>query len=398
MRILFLHEVNYLTKPIFEMHEVPEAFVNMGHEVSFVHFPEGQTWKESLDQKSIQWIRGRVERNTNLRLITPRVLGGSIIGRIVHVCSFYIQFTKILSQVKPDVVFSYSVPTSGWQALIACRKRGIPYLFRALDASSRIRNTPFSKVVEFLEKYVYRNADWVSANNPAMLEYVTSHGASPKRSSVDYPPLDVEKFQSSQAARTRVRSRLGLSEDARVLVYMGSFFYFSGLPDVIRSFGQIRGKKDFLVLIGMGEEKDELESIVKALHLEKFVIFAGYVEFSELPAYFSAADVAINSFIPSTVSDVALPNKVLQYMASGLPVVSTNLRGLVTTFGDSRDGLIFVEEPRLVVPQALRLLSDEQGLGHLGRGNKSIVSRVFEKKSTLNTLQDRAESLLDLRP
>lgn len=40
MKILFIHEVNYRGKVVFEMHEFPELLALAGHEVHFLEFPE----------------------------------------------------------------------------------------------------------------------------------------------------------------------------------------------------------------------------------------------------------------------------------------------------------------------------------------------------------------------
>ena len=108
---------------------------------------------------------------------------------------------------------------------------------------------------------------------------------------------------------------------------MGSFFYFSGLADVLQKLA-LMDERPVLVLIGGGEQDAELRTMTEKLHLEDCVKFTGFVGFAELPSYLSMADVAINPMVPSMVSNKALPNKVLQYMASGLPVVTTRLDGL----------------------------------------------------------------------
>ncbi len=82
MRILFLHEVNYLEKPIFEMHEFPEHLAALGHEVGFVQFPEGMS---SDEIKALGWktqIPGRVLNDQNLTLYTPQNATGSLLGRL----------------------------------------------------------------------------------------------------------------------------------------------------------------------------------------------------------------------------------------------------------------------------------------------------------------------------
>ena len=79
MRILFLHEVNYLTKPIFEMHEFPEHLARLGHEVGFVHFPEGYSQSQIRDLGWRKKVSGRVVEGVELDLFTPWSLGGGLL-------------------------------------------------------------------------------------------------------------------------------------------------------------------------------------------------------------------------------------------------------------------------------------------------------------------------------
>jgi hypothetical protein len=84
MRILFIHEVNYIQKPIFEMHEFPEWLAHKGHDVGFFHFPEGFSYSQV---KSLGWkkkIKGRVVRSIDITLFTPQLSSGSLVGRLLH--------------------------------------------------------------------------------------------------------------------------------------------------------------------------------------------------------------------------------------------------------------------------------------------------------------------------
>jgi hypothetical protein len=68
--------------------------------------------------------------------------------------------------------------------------------------------------------------------------------------------------------------------------------------------------------------------LVRGSKLEGQVIFTGFIAYDDIPQYLSLANVGINPMIISAVSNYALPNKVLQYLQLGLPVVSTDLMGL----------------------------------------------------------------------
>ena len=62
----------------------------------------------------------------------------------------------------------------------------------------------------------------------------------------------------------------------------------------------------------------------------------------------------MNTLEQTLVANVALPNKVLQYMAAGLPVVSTKLDGLVSVFG-SHPQITWDSDPAAVMARACEL-------------------------------------------
>lgn len=346
-----MHEVNYLTKPIYEMHEFPEHLARNGHEIGFWHFPEGYS---SGEVRSLGWlaqIPGRIVPGCSLTLLTPP-LAGNFLGRVLTALFAGHFAKKVIRGFKPDLIVSFAVPTQGWQTIKVAKKLQIPVMFRALDVSHKIRRGIFAELIYRSESFVYRNVDWVSTNNPAMLEYCQSMGADPRRSSVDWPPIDLTKFSESQAPKD-LRSQLGIPENRKIVLYMGSFFYFSGLPGVINDFAQL-AIDEHLVLIGGGEQDRELRDLVQTLGIQEKVTFTGFIGFDDLPSYLKMADVAINPMEPSLVADAAIPNKVIQYLSCGLKVASTRLRGLELTFGQSNQ-LQLVDSPQEITGRALKI-------------------------------------------
>lgn len=392
MRILFIHEVNYLTKPIYEMHEFPEYLAEKGHEIAFLHFPEGFT-KERI--KSLGWkttVTGRVLANTSITLFTPQLQSGSFANRLLYALRAKSSVKRAVLDFKPQVIVSFSVPTSGWQALQVAKSARIPFVFRALDVSHKIRSSVFSPLIKLAEKYIYSNADLVSTNNPAMALYCRSLGSKESRTVVNLPPLNLEHFFGAKKGSSILRDELRIPKYATVILYMGSFFYFSGLPEFIRQFSLTAGDMDYLVLVGGGEQDAELRALVSELKITKKVIFTGFVSFEDLPKYLGIADVAVNPMIPSLVSNAAFPNKVVQYMATGLPVVSTELEGLRLTFEDPK-GLIFEGTPQRVADKALEISKNKQLLQKMGEGNSQIVSNVFSRSGAVSAFEEAIEEL-----
>lgn len=384
MRILFVHEVNYLDKPIYEMHEFPEHLAKRGHDIGFWHFPEGYELAKIMTLGWRKQIHGRVVGRSGMTLFTPQI-SGNFLGRLLTVALAHYFAEKAIKEFKPQLIVSYSVPTQGWQTIRVAKKLGVPVVFRALDVSHRIRKGPFWRFIYWAEVYTYRNADWVSANNPAMLEYCLKMGANSLRSSVDWPPIDLSQFGKA-ASSLGLRNKLGIPKGHKIILYMGSFFYFSGLPDVIREFARASAH-EHLVLIGGGEQDSDLRKLVENLGMSHKVTFTGFVSFGDLPAYLKLADVAINPMKPSLVAHAAIPNKVIQYLASGLVVVSTHLKGLELSFGQS-NALHFVDSPQQVAKRALDICRgvnqsvDCAGVPELEQFSLGAAIRNFEVRCT----------------
>lgn len=388
MRILFLHEVGYLEKPIFEMHEFPEHLAARGHEIGFCDFSEMSGASQSARTETL--VGGRVLDDVKIRLFSQKSVAQGIVGRLIAVFLFPRFFDKVLSDFNPEVVVSYAVPTSGWQALLMCKRAGIPFVFRALDVSHKIRRTSLSALVKAAERFVYKGSTWVSCNNPAMQSYCVTMGASPAKSSVELPPLDLAHFLLSGGDKQSFLRKLGLSKDSSIIVYMGSFFYFSGLDRVLERLSSLTSKPS-LILVGGGDQESELKELVKNRNLEEHVRFTGFVAFEDLPGYLSIADVAINPMLPSLVAHAALPNKVLQYMAAGLPVVSTSLNGLSALF-PAADGLTLVSSPEEVLEKSISIAT-RASRSQMGQANRKLVEKIFAREKTVDAFENLLESV-----
>ncbi len=355
MKILFIHEVNYETKVIFEMHEFPELLAKLGHKVDFLHFPEDTgigNWSIRPKQKEIS---GRVYADSKINLITPANFGGSFIDRVVSTLTVIPLLFTLISKRKYDVVVLYSVPTSGWQATIIARIKKVPIVYRAIDVSHLLRSGLTKNLVKMAEKIVYRNANIISANNPALAQYCSVINKRKVKTSIDYPPLDFSHFSNIKSKEID-RKKYNLEDSDFVLCFMGTFYKFSGLDEVIEQLDSSKYKNFKLLLVGGGELHQDLVDLVKKKNLNDRVVFTGIVDYQELPGILRLSDVVFNSFKSDTVSNLALPHKVLQYLALGLPTISTKLDGLYQALKEDA-GVFWVNSPSEVLEKALEIKS-----------------------------------------
>lgn len=394
MKILFIHEVSYRKKVIFEMHEFPELLALRGHEISFLEFDEGRKFWKKSNAPRFEQVKGRVHGNAEIKLSRPFQIGIPGLDRILALVTIIPVLRRLLRENNFDAAVLYAVPTYGLQTLWLAKRFKVPVLFRALDVSHKIRASFLSPAIKGVEKRIYNQVDFLSANNPAMADYCAKLGERTKPSKVHFPPLDLSHFRN-QGRDQDLRRSLGFKGEDRVLVYMGSFFYFSGLSEALNEFAEVSKSSPNLkfLLVGGGEQDAELKQQVERLGTSEKVVFTGFVSYEELPRYLKVADVAINTLEPTLVANAAFPNKVLQYMAAGLPVVSTRLDGLEQTFG-GHSGITWAGDSRGVVRAASKLSQQtEAELRTIGEQQLGAVSEIFSVESAVDKFEETLASL-----
>jgi glycosyltransferase involved in cell wall biosynthesis len=384
LKILVVHEVDYLEKVIYEIHEFPELLAAAGHEVTFFQFQEGadRAKKNKFREREIS---GRVYPKARIKLVGPHQFGVPAIDRLWATLSSWPALFKVFREGRFDVVLNFAVPTYGLQVLAVAKLFGVPVVHRALDVSHEIRESIYRLPILAVEKILYRLVGTLSANNEAMKSYCQSLSGRKKPSYVNFPPLDLLHF-SSASSDTALRDLLGIKEQDKVITYMGSFFYFSGLPECIHEFAKSsKGDEHLkLLLIGGGEQDKELRELVGDLGLNENVIFTGFVPYADLPKYLKLSSVAINPLKISRVAAVAFPHKVLQYLASGLTVVSTRLEGLVSAI-DGVAGLNWEVRPEACIEKAVSLIQSENSLQQPESVQRKL-SELFAPEAALVSL------------
>jgi glycosyltransferase involved in cell wall biosynthesis len=396
VKILFVHEVSYRKKVIFEMHEFPELLAERGHDVTFFDFDEGaKFWDGGLTARSEE-ISGRVHPDAKLRVVRPLQLGVPGLDRLLATITSCFALRSLIKSGRFDAIVLLAVPTYGLQTLRWAKRYRVPVAFRALDVSHKIRNNLLGWAIKQVEKRIYNRADLVLGNNPAMTAYCERLGNRTKPSKTLLAPVDLSHFQSLNPS-AKLRDELGFDEGDRVIAYMGSFFYFSGLDEIIGTFtleqaaGKATGTK--LLLIGGGEQDSELRKLVSDLNLEDSVKFTGFIDYAHLPEYLSLATVAINPLKKSLVTDTALPHKVLQYLTLGLPVVSTPLDGLKAVFGDSA-GIRWANTPAEILKTAIDFATDKKGSAEASELAKQSVAERLSRDGAVDQLE---QILLELK-
>jgi len=128
---------------------------------------------------------------------------------------------------------------------------------------------------------------------------------------------------------TRVREKLGIKDDTRVLLWQGSLrsYQIEGLKTVIKALSLVQRKMPNLTLLVVGDGKglDELKGLAKALNTN--VVFTGWLTGTDYWACPKIADVGIQALPEAPFTHFIHGTKLTEYIAAGLPVLCSALEG-----------------------------------------------------------------------
>jgi len=400
VRILFVHEVNWASKATFEMHELPELLTLRSHDVDFLDYPEGVIrtgLRRFLDlQTEFVTHNSRTFSGSRVRVITPGRVFPAPIDRFVASLTFLPCLVRLIGAHRYDIIVLYAVPTNGWQTILLARLFGTPVLYRGLDVSHEIRRTRFRRLIKVAERFVHQHSTWLSLNNEELLNYCVETGARRDRCSVDFAGVGGD-WNVPRNSALELRSQLSIAPERRIIYYLGSLFTFSGLPRVLYDLArnsQLRSMVS-VVITGDGELMDELTGMVKELNLQDCVRLVGRIRFDQIPAYLAIADVGIIPFEMGLVSNAAFPWKVVQYLAAGVPVVATQLKGLQSVFSEGV-GVTYASAQRPLLDRVEEVLADRGLADSIARRGLDFVDRNFRWKHNVSKFEDRFKSVIRL--
>ncbi len=137
--------------------------------------------------------------------------------------------------------------------------------------------------------------------------------------------VDPDKFYP--ISKADARKRLDLPMDKTILLSVGSLISIKGFDLLIRSlrilFDEFHQQNLYLVIVGEGRLKRDLERLTSSLKLEENVYLAGGVPHRELNYWYNAVDL----FCLAS-SREGWPNVLMESLACGTPVVGTAVWGI----------------------------------------------------------------------
>jgi glycosyltransferase involved in cell wall biosynthesis len=228
-----------------------------------------------------------------------------------------------------DCIHSCNPPDIFWHIARLYKPYGVRFVFDQHDLCPELylskygRRDPFYYALHLMEKLQYRTSDAVIATNESYRRTAMTRGKMPEElvTVVRSGPL-IERFNRVAPDPALRRGKKHLA------VYLGVMGSQDGVDYALRAVRHAvdAGLDDAaFTFIGHGDETEKLTAMSQAMGLNGSVHFTGRIPDEELKRHLSTADLGIAPDPRNALNNVSTMNKIIEYMAMSLPIVSFDL-------------------------------------------------------------------------
>ena len=264
---------------------------------------------------------------------------------------------------KPDVLHAHSPVLDGLAALRVGKKLGIPVIYeiRAFWEDAAVGNGTGRegslryRLTKKLETHAVKAADAVAVICDGLRRDLIARGIDADKIIVSPNGVDLDLFGDPLPRDDALAEALGLAADDIVIGYIGSFYDYEGIDDLIAAMPALVDKqpKARLLLVGGGPMEAALKAQAAASPVAAQIHFVGRVPHGEVERYYSLIDILAYPRKKMRLTDLVTPLKPLEAMAQGKLVAASDVGGHRELIEDGATGTLFAPDDPAAIAEAL---------------------------------------------
>lgn len=358
--------------------EILNILADLGHDVTVL-------------APNLEWSDKTYEPDMNPRLKVIRVKTPlkNKIKLAARLCYFNLKKKgeEIGKREKFDFIFTifhpfHLVPN----AATSCSKTlGIPIIVKIDDAvyeKSHGLKSIQRRIEKILNSSSLKNATKLLVANEGTKELVSNFYGIPKNKISIVPNgIDISSFEKNNVVKKKS------------IVFSGAMYYHRGLdilldaaPEIVKKMPETK-----FILIGDGPESEKLKNTVIEKKLGINVEFKGWIPRIEIPHHLRESCIGIGPLRSTEVTKNALPIKVLEYMASSLPIIAAEGTLQEDILKDGQNGY-FIKNSDDLAKKIVFLLQNDQVRESMGQKSREIVSQ-FDWKNIVNRILEEYKEI-----
>lgn len=208
------------------------------------------------------------------------------------------------------------------------------------------------------------------------------------------PGVDSNRYASHNGVEdVRKRYRLGgkivILTVSHLIARKGHDTILRALPGLIEEFPNL-----VYLIVGRGPHRSMLEGLRQELGLQKHVVFAGYVDDQNLPAYYNSCDIfaMVTREIGWDIEGFGIVY--IEASAAGKPIVAGTAGGVADAVIDGETGVLVDPESHVEVAEALRrLLRSKEMRRRMGENGRQRVKKMFSWERVQKEIQELSSEI-----
>ncbi len=310
----------------------------------------------------------------------------------------FLYFLELLKRGKDsDMIYALDPVSVGLAALFASQIHGKKFMLRIAgdyaweqgtqrwgvtdkldDFAPEHESYPWQvRALKRVQKYVADGATRIIVPSGYLKKIVSAWEVNPEKISIVYNGFHVE---STKTLKPSLRKRFGLM--GSIIISAGRLVPWKGMKELIETMPEIIAAVPDakLVIVGDGPEEGELKSTAKRLDLENQILFTGRLGQKELFDYIKASDIfALNT------SYEGFSHQILEAMAIGTPVVTTEIGGNPEVIRHGRNGVLLDPNDKKGFAEAIVGLLSERAIAFsIATAAKKTVSKFTDEAMLVN--------------
>ncbi len=278
------------------------------------------------------------------------------------------QAAQLTRQIRPAVLHAASNYANARIALALGERYGLPVVYEVRGFWEDTWLSRHPNAAELAHSELYRrnrgletrsmlDADLVVTLGEAMREEIVARGV-PAEKVIIVPNAVSDEFLRPLPDATALRTALGIGPDDHVVGVVSSLVPHEGIGTLLEATKLLRerGLPLRALIVGDGPERAALQRQAAALDLGEAAIFTGRVPAAKVREYHALLDVFVVPRTPDRVCQLVTPLKPVEAMASGLCVVTSEVRALAEIIKPDVTGVLTTPQDPVALADSLELL------------------------------------------
>ncbi|OGD63385.1 hypothetical protein A2160_02790 [Candidatus Beckwithbacteria bacterium RBG_13_42_9] len=301
----------------------------------------------------------------------------------------YCQSLQLIKLKKYDLIHAHIFPASIVGALLK-KATGLPLIITVQGgdmADYAETGSNFSFFIKPIISRALKKADLVHTVSDQLKRDVKKIGAM----NIRVIPNGVDSLLFKPRNKIKLRKVLGLESGKFIIISHSRLTPKNGLDILIKAISRSKSKENvLLLLVGNGEQESDLRRLTNQLCLQKQVRFYGYQPKEMVAKLLATADIFVR---PSRQEGFGI--SFLEAMASGIPVIGTEIGGITDFIKDGQNGLLIKKAVVGELINKIEYLQANKNLQQVLGKNSRLTAQKYSWSKICSHIESQYQSILN---